>query len=180
MFFISQLIVKSVSIKNLLLTTRICRIYNAIVSQLTFESKTKFLLKVANLKLTTQRKFLLNAIESMHKPFTVEQLIERAGVDAVCHRATVYRDIVHFVSAGVLKELVFQGQTARYFEIAKEGDHHHHFLCEACGNIIDIYPEEVEKSIVLFEQKIRKENIRIKSHSLKFYGVCDKCNDDKI
>lgn len=150
------------------------------MSQLASESKTKFLLRVANLKLTTQRKFLLNAIKSMNKPFTVEQLIEKTGADAVCHRATVYRDIVHFVSAGVLRELAFQGQTARYFEIAREDDHHHHFLCEVCSNIIDVYPEEVEKSITLFEQKIKKENICIKSHSLKFYGICDKCSAKKF
>lgn len=155
---------------------RYCRIYNAIMSQLINRDELTARLKTAHYKVTTPRMELLETICTIHQPFTADELMNTLSKNKLTpHRATVYRDIVNFVNAGILRELVFQGYSARYFEYVDATNHHHHFLCTNCKQIIDVSPDEVEKALEKFQSSFTKGQII--HHNLKFYGLCLSCKE---
>ena len=49
-------------------------------------------------------------------------------------------------------------------------------VCSKCGKVIEVEDdllEELEKDIQ------KKYNFKIKDHSVKFFGLCSECRDDK-
>ena len=55
------------------------------------------------------------------------------------------------------------------FRISCQDHHHHHFICESCGNtkVIDFCPMDVIKQ--------QLGNVEITSHKLEVYGKCENC-----
>lgn len=132
-------------------------------------------LKSSGLKITEARKNLVTTILTFQQPFTAEDVQHTLGeLTFSIHRATVYRDLIHFVQAGVLKELVIQGVSAHYYELVTES-HHHHFVCEKCLRLVDVIPERVEKSLLAYEKELELSGLRVHAHQLKFYGLCQTC-----
>lgn len=128
------------------------------------------------LKLTTPRRHLLRALVSIGKPCTADEVIAQLTARGhVVHRATVYRDLVLFVHHGLLQELIILGTPAHYYEILRD-DHHHHFVCTKCHQILDVYPENVERAIKRFETELDGRGLVVETHQLKFYGTCADCS----
>ena len=55
-------------------------------------------------------------------------------------------------------------------------DRHYHFICEKCGKIAD-FNLLIPHNIVKFAQKQTRN--RIETHTINFYGICDKCKSEK-
>ena len=88
-------------------------------------------------------------------------------------RTSVYNTLNLFYEKGVVSPLFFTNQEAR-FELKKE--HHHHFLCEKCGKIIDLELQcKYFKAGELGGHKVKG------LHSC-FQGVCKNClkKDEKL
>ncbi len=80
---------------------------------------------------------------------------------------TVYRTLGLLFELGIVRRLEL-GDGARY-ELAE--DHHHHVICESCGDISEfeqcpLDPERLELEDSGFEAR---------SHSLEVYGLCAGC-----
>ena len=85
--------------------------------------------------------------------------------------ATVYRVLMQFEQAGVLKRSNFESGKA-VFELSA-GDHHDHLVCLTCGRVEEFFDGEIEKR----QHKIAKEKgFTLEDHSLALYGVCTKVN----
>lgn len=85
-------------------------------------------------------------------------------------RTTVYRELVFLKKSGIVREVSIHGRPS-LFEI--EGEHHHHLVCLDCGSF---KPVKVPVDMCLREKALgKKENFKITSHSLEFYGLCTKC-----
>ncbi|HLL38248.1 MAG TPA: Fur family transcriptional regulator [Rubrobacteraceae bacterium] len=80
---------------------------------------------------------------------------------------TVYRTLDLLGVLGIVRRLDL-GDGSRY-ELAE--DHHHHMICESCGDISEfeecpLDPERLPPESVDFE---------VRSHSLEVYGRCGAC-----
>lgn len=140
--------------------------------------KLKEELKVQGYKLTPQRRAVLDILlENEGKHLSTEEIYDL--VKTSCPEiglATVYRTLQLLEKMGVTCRMNFDDGCNRYELVHKHEDHqHHHLICKLCGKV-----EEVEDDLLeALENKIEaKYNFKIKNHSVKFYGYCEKCRND--
>jgi Fe2+ or Zn2+ uptake regulation protein len=126
------------------------------------------LIKQKGQRLTLQKKIVLGALQK--KPLTVLEIFngvnkKKASID----KTTIYRILTSFVELGIVKGINLGDRELRY-ELSN-CNHHHHLVCESCGNIEDI--ELCEDSLVKEVQK--QSSFKVQSHSLEFFGICKHC-----
>jgi len=126
------------------------------------------LIKQKGQRLTLQKKIVLGVLQK--KPLTVLEIFnvvnkKKANID----KTTIYRILASFVELGIVKGINLGDREIRY-ELS-DCNHHHHLVCENCGNIEDI--ELCEDSLVKEVQK--QSSFKVQSHSLEFFGICKHC-----
>jgi len=119
----------------------------------------------AGLKMTGQRKVILQVLGSATDHPSVEDVYERAKkIDSSVSIATVYRTL------GLLDELdlvirhEFQEGYSRY-EV--NWDHHHHLVDLESGEVIEFQNDELEKLKVKIAEDLGYELV---DHRLELYG----------
>ena len=125
------------------------------------------------LRLTLQRDVLLRALgETMGHP-TADDLVKkvRKVLPTVSH-ATVYRNLQELVHAGLIGTLERSGAAVQ-FEI--NPDHHHHFMCGRCGQVWDVYLDQV--AVTLDRQRSPLSGFRIDRRDVQLHGLCARCRD---
>ncbi len=125
------------------------------------------------LRLTPQRDVLLRALsETMGHP-TADDLVKkvRKVLPTVSH-ATVYRNVQELVRAGLIGTLERSGAAVQ-FEI--NPDHHHHFMCRRCGQVWDVYLNQV--AVTLDRQRSPLNGFRIDRRDVQLHGLCARCRD---
>jgi len=80
---------------------------------------------------------------------------------------TVYRTLDLLAELGLVRRLDL-GDGARY-ELAE--DHHHHMICEACGDISEFEECPLDPERLPLEHS----EFEVRSHSLEVYGKCAEC-----
>jgi len=86
---------------------------------------------------------------------------------------TVYRNLRILQEQGEITHLDF-GSTFDRFDGRIEP--HYHFICERCGNVIDVMLpvlREIERS---FSDQMGGKVLR---HRLEFFGICQECLGQK-
>jgi Fur family peroxide stress response transcriptional regulator len=125
------------------------------------------------LRLTPQRDVLLRALSEASGHPTADDLVKavRRVLPTVSH-ATVYRNVQELLAAGLIGTLERSGAAVQ-FEVNPE--HHHHFLCQKCGEVWDVYLEEVEVS--LDRHRTPLTGFRIERRDVQLHGVCARCRN---
>jgi Fur family ferric uptake transcriptional regulator len=120
---------------------------------------------------TTPRQEVLRVFVEHPEPLTVADVHSRLR-DRRINLASVYRAIHLFQQLGLLiaADHVAGGQR---FELSDDHRaHHHHLICERCGQVTDF--EECE--IATLERKIHAQTkFQVHRHELQFYGLCHRC-----
>ena len=81
--------------------------------------------------------------------------------------ATVYRVLMQFEHAGILRRSNFESGKA-VFEI-NEGHHHDHLVCLQCGYVEEFFDASIEER----QQRVAKERgFQLQDHALALYGNC--------
>lgn len=122
-------------------------------------------------RMTPQRLMILNAIEEAEDHISAEEIYEK-----VCTRypqmniSTVYRTLELVSELGLVTETDLGDGRVRYHCMGK--GHHHHLVCQKCGQVID-----VEESILdpLWAELQKKYNFQVNMKHLAFFGICPKC-----
>lgn len=126
------------------------------------------------LRSTGQRRAIAEAFFSGPSHITIEELLTRARRgDPRIGYATVYRTLKLFTECGLAKEHDFGDGPTRY-ELASEGDDHHHdhLICLDCRRIIEFHDEAIE---ALQEKLAARLGFEIASHKHEIYGRCESC-----
>ena len=79
--------------------------------------------------------------------------------------------------AGAVTRIATNDEFAR-FELAEHiTEHHHHIICNSCGDIADFsLPANIEKSLDLsLQQAAKKTSFDIANHRLDVLGTCTSC-----
>ncbi len=127
--------------------------------------------KEKGLKLTPQRMVIFNILSEHDRHMTAEDIYREARAEyPMLSPATVYRNMEQLVEAGLLTHLDLGGPSTRY---DTNLDEHHHFVCEKCGKITDVYLKEIRYE--LDPEKSKLSDVRIDSPQLYLHGVCREC-----
>ena len=128
-------------------------------------------LKEKGLKLTPQRRLIVDVIHDSHGHIAAEEIIayvqsKMPGVN----KSTIYRTLELLEEAGC----VFKSESGDHFiyHHAEEG-HHHHLVCQKCGKSIDCNENlfhEVEKSLS------DKYEFNVHFHHMVISGICQDCD----
>ena len=124
------------------------------------------------LKMTRERRRILEKVLSLHGHFDVDQLLsllKESGVKV--SRATLYRTLPRLEEAGLVHKVEMGQGHARYEPMF--GRHHHdHLVCLGCGTIFEFESREIER---LQDEVCRKKKFRMTEHTHQIRGYCAKC-----
>ena len=117
---------------------------------------------------TLQRRAIRNAIETLDRPLSPQEVHEAAQHEAPSlGLATVYRTLNTGVDEGWLTAVSLPNEPMRY-EPAGKG-HHHHFHCERCGRVFEIEGCPGRLGMLV------PEGFEMTRHEVTLYGRCDEC-----
>lgn len=136
--------------------------------------KLKNKLSAHNYRLTSQREAILKVFAAnQRKHFSAEELLaEVKKINPDLGLATIYRNLELFCSLGMTHQLDFNN-SYKYYELNVQNQHHHHFICQKCGKIIEFNDRVLEE----FEKRLEAEhNFQIFDHRIKFFGLCQDCS----
>jgi len=127
-------------------------------------------LKEKGLKLTLQRRLILDIIHETEAHLTAEEIIAhvQARMPEV-HKSTIYRTLELLEGAGC----VFKSELGDHsiYHHAEEG-HHHHLVCSRCGKTIEC-DEDLFTSVE--ESLAEKYGFRVDFNHLVMSGLCEEC-----
>src|SRR5512141_1193749 len=123
------------------------------------------------LKRSAQREVILDAFLRAGQHVSVEDLLKRVrrGHPEI-GRTTIYRTLKLFKEAGLASELLLGGEAR--FEPKWNRDHHDHFVCRACGDIIEFNSPEIER---MQEEIAAGLGFVIEGHRHHIFGRCRRC-----
>lgn len=121
------------------------------------------------LRLTEQRKSILIVLTD--HPQSITEICHRLKYKkSQIDQVTVYRTLSCLVKLGIVGKTKFKDNNAKY-ELLDQKHHHHHLVCEKCGLVQDIPINDD----FLMSYISKTTDFKITSHSLEFFGKCQKC-----
>jgi len=132
-------------------------------------------LKKVGLRVTPLRVALLDFFDKNSEPVDVHTCVsELTNQGLQFDLVTIYRNLEHFESKGLLKKIdVRDGKY--YYETA---DTCSHLICEECGDVSHIHLEELEELTDQMTQKIAQStHFKVKTPATDFFGTCEKCQE---
>lgn len=94
------------------------------------------------------------------------------GSGCAVARASIYRILELLSERRLITRLDVGDGTARYELIDPGGLHHHHLLCEGCGQLVPFDDVDLERSI---ERLSNRLGFRTQGHEVVLHGTCSAC-----
>lgn len=132
----------------------------------------KDFLKSRDMKLTRPRKILLDTIFAHEQHLDVETLYDiiRRDYNNIS-MATIYRNLPLLVESGLIRQSV-RSESKYYYEHIHGEDNHLHFVCLACGKIIEVQSIEID---TIMRKLAEDNNMELQSYNLETRVLCDEC-----
>jgi Fur family transcriptional regulator, ferric uptake regulator len=137
-----------------------------------------------NLRLTAQRRAIIDTAFSTRQHFTAEQLLGWSRRrDKSVSRATVYRTLPLLTESGMVREVDFGKDYKFYDPNYAERPYHNHIICTDCGKIFEFESESLEQLENDVSQRLGfsviAQRLQISAHceELRKHGVCKKRGD---
>ena len=87
-------------------------------------------------------------------------------------RATVYRVLEQLRTARLVERLDTGQGSARYEPVRQGADHHHHLVCERCGNVVPFTDPGLERAIARVALAV---DFDVAGHDVVLRGSCGGC-----
>ena len=128
------------------------------------------------LNTTAQRRAIAEAFFSLPGHHSLEEfyrylLLSDPGIG----QTTVYRTLKLLCEAGLAAEIHFADGIARY-EVADPTRHHDHLICMACGKVVEISDQRIEK---LQRELANEHGFSLTGHVHILYGRCPSCREER-
>ncbi len=128
----------------------------------------------SQIKLTRQRKLIVEKMVLFKIPFGAEDLylngLKKSGLDL----ATIYRTLNLFAENNWISRIDLNDGYSRYV-MKPASSHLHTLLCKACHRIEHLSGCFVEKQ----QEELRKKGFTSLSHKVEFVGLCPDCNQQE-
>jgi Fur family transcriptional regulator, ferric uptake regulator len=126
------------------------------------------------LRITNQRRAIVQAAFGTKEHYTAEQLLETSRkIDPSVSRATVYRTLPVLVQTGLLRELDLGRDQQVYDPNYATHPNHNHLICTDCKKII-----EFEDHCLDVRESVLAKNLGFKPSvvKLRIEGSCEELN----
>lgn len=124
------------------------------------------------LRLTAQRRAIIDTVFNTHRHFTAEELLDWARQrDRSVSRATVYRTLPLLTESGLVQEMDFGKDYKFYDPNYAEHPRHNHIICQDCHKIIEFDSDKLE---ALQSQITQRLGFTAQSHRLQVTAHCDE------
>ena len=125
---------------------------------------------MAGIKYSRQREAILSYLRSTTSHPTAENIYFKIREEfPKLSLGTVYRNLNLLAENGVILRLSC-GDGVEHFDAVTQP--HNHFICRACGSVLDLKVESMETIDKEAEQHFSG---KIDGHEVYFYGTCSKC-----
>ena len=89
-------------------------------------------------------------------------------------RASIYRVLEELEELGLVTRLDLGTGTARFEAVDPDGDrHHHHLLCDGCGDLVPFSDSELERAIGRLSRRLPYP---VSGHEVTLHGSCASCS----
>lgn len=83
---------------------------------------------------------------------------------------SIYRSLDLFESLGMVFKIT-NGSAVKY-KLCESEDHHHHIICKACGNVVELNFCDISD----WSKKVAESTgYQVVDHQLNFFGFCKAC-----
>jgi Fur family ferric uptake transcriptional regulator len=120
--------------------------------------------RTAMLALLDRQRCALSAVE-------IEHALRESGQRGVA-RASIYR-ILEELEELHLVTRVEVGQGLARFEAARAEGHHHHMVCDRCGEVRPFEDPDLERSIKRLTERVP---FSVEEHEVVLHGACADCS----
>ena len=144
----------------------------AAVSQ--WEEHARFVLSQAGYRSSTPRAAVLGALSELGCSVTAKEiadLLEEQGRPAGL--ASIYRALDLLDRMRLVQRFEVGEGIARYEPVQPSGEHHHHLVCQSCGNVSAFEDPGLERAI---EKLSRRVDYSIDAHDVTLRGECPACH----
>ncbi len=124
-------------------------------------------------RLSAPRSAVVETLASLGCSVTAKEISDRLrerGEDVGV--ASIYRTLDLLDRLRLAKRVDAAEGVARYEPIDPSGEHHHHLVCESCGEVTAFEDHELELAI---EQLSRRVDYSIDAHDVTLRGECPGC-----
>jgi Fur family ferric uptake transcriptional regulator len=124
-------------------------------------------------RLSTPRAAVVETLATLGCSVTAKEIADRLrerGEDVGV--ASIYRTLDLLDRLRLARRVDAAEGVARYEPIDPSGDHHHHIVCERCGQVAAFKDRELELAIELLSRRVEYS---IDAHDVTLRGECPGC-----
>jgi Fur family transcriptional regulator, ferric uptake regulator len=127
------------------------------------------------MKTSSVEQLILDLLAQEHAHLSAYEIYSqlRPHLPAV-NPSTVYRALERMAHAGKVS-VSDMGRGAAVYEMVG-GKHHHHLVCQNCGQVLTIGDEAISS---LFEELEKENNFQMATNHLILFGCCQKCQNQE-
>lgn len=86
--------------------------------------------------------------------------------------ASVYRALDTLTDLHLVHRVELGGPVAKYEPAHPGGDHHHHAVCRACGAVVPIEDDALERAL---HEMADRQGFHVDAHDITLHGLCANC-----
>ena len=90
--------------------------------------------------------------------------------------ASIYRTLDLLDRTGLVQRFEVGEGSARYEPAYPSGEHHHHIVCDSCGNVVPFEDEGLEQAI---ERLAVRVEFSVNAHDVTLHGECPACSEPR-
>lgn len=120
------------------------------------------------------RRAVLEALDAQScaiSPLELEGLLQ-AGDGRSVGRASVYRVLDELERLRLVARVEVGHGIARYEPVRPDGHHHHHLVCDNCGDVAPFEDDELEATISRLAGRV---DFDVSQHEIVLHGSCAGC-----
>lgn len=122
------------------------------------------------------RSAVIDLLDRQHcalSAYDIEALLGAGGERKVA-RASVYRILEQLEDHRLVTRIEVGQGVARYEAARPDGHHHHHLVCDSCGEVTPFEDDDLERSIAKVAERVPFD---VAEHEIVLHGACRDCRD---
>lgn len=124
------------------------------------------------LRVTSQRRAIIDSVFETEEHFTAEQLLEWSRKrDRSVSRATIYRTLPLLTESGLVREMDFGKNYKFYDPNYAEHPNHNHIICQDCDKIVEFDSPKIDR---IENQISHKLGFTVKTQRLQITASCEE------
>jgi Fe2+ or Zn2+ uptake regulation protein len=124
--------------------------------------------------MTSVRAAILGFLSEQRKPVNLDAISRAAGVRGQYDATTVYRTLMVFKDAGLVRCVGMLRKTS-HFVLSVPGDVSHFLVCERCGSVTEMEPSP--DVLAAMERLAVEHGFAARGQCLDLHGVCRACEE---